>query len=457
MPHKNVCYDYGFYGYCSKVDTILNHAITKAFLQKGKIGILTASASILLFAGVAAFGTVSSPVTYSGEIHEVVEQLASLLPEQIASDRHVQIREIRIQQDDTLDSLLARMGIRDDKAFDFLHSNPQTEAMFRQLAPGKTLTAEVSFNGVLHRLIFPLNGNKDSALFIEKTPDGFQAESRNFEFEPRISLQSAVIRYSLFGAADDAGIPESVAMQLADIFGGDIDFHRDLRKGDRFSVIYETMTYLGKPIRSQRILAAEFVNDGKTHQAFWYPTNGTDGGYYTRDGHSIKKAFLRSPLEFSRITSGFSNARYHPVLNEIRAHKGIDYGAPTGTKVKATGDGVIEFSGIQGGYGKSVRIRHPGDRVTVYGHLSGFASGITNGKRVSQGEVIGFVGATGLATGPHLHYEFRVAGVHRNPLAIALPTAAPLHPSQINTFKAHISDLEGQISAIRHMQLVSLD
>jgi murein DD-endopeptidase MepM/ murein hydrolase activator NlpD len=266
-----------------------------------------------------------------------------------------------------------------------------------------------------------------------------------------------VIRHSLFGAADDAGIPDSVAVQLVDIFGGDIDFHRDLRKGDKFSVIYETVSHLGRPIRAQRVLAAEFVNGEKTYQAFWYQGNGLSGGYYTAEGRSIKKAFLRSPLEFSRITSGFSSTRYHPVFQETRAHRGIDYGAPTGTRVKATGDGFIDFAGNQGGYGKLITIRHPGDKLTVYGHLSGFASGIKRGAHVAQGDVIGFVGATGVATGPHLHYEFRIAGVHRNPLSIALPTATALPSAHLPAFYSRVQDLLPQVDAIRDAQLVMLD
>jgi murein DD-endopeptidase MepM/ murein hydrolase activator NlpD len=270
-------------------------------------------------------------------------------------------------------------------------------------------------------------------------------------------MKSAEIRSSLFGATDAAGIPDGVATQLADIFGGDIDFHRDLRKGDRFSVAYESITHLGRMVRTGRILAAEFVNDGNTYRAVWFDGGDGRGGYYTADGKSIRKSFLRSPLEFSRITSGFSSARYHPVLKEVRAHRGIDYGAPTGTRVKATGDGTVEFAGRQGGYGNVVILRHQGHYETVYGHLSGFASGLRKGSRIGQGDVIGYVGATGVATGPHLHYEFRVDGAHRNPLTVALPAALPLAANQLAQFRDQTQAVLGRLEAIRGVNLALLD
>ena len=275
--------------------------------------------------------------------------------------------------------------------------------------------------------------------------------------ETHVLMKSAEIRHSLFGATDAAGIPDSVATQLADIFGGDIDFHRDIRKGDRFSVIFESISHLGKMVRTGRILAAEFVNDGRTYRAVWF--EGSDGrnGYYTADGKNIRKVFLRSPLEFSRVTSGFSGGRFHPVLKEVRAHRGIDFGAPTGTRVKATGDGVVEFAGRKGGYGNLVVLRHQSQYQTYYGHLSGFAAGIRKGTRVAQGDVIGYVGATGIATGPHLHYEFRVGGVHRNPLAMVLPAAPPLAADQMARFRDSTQGILARLDEIRGTNLALLE
>lgn len=424
-----------------------------------RAGLVTSSTILLLFGMVAAFGTASNTVIYSGHLTEVLEQIATPAVQPIESNIDTHVREARIEQGDTVYSLLARMSIRDKVAVDFLRNNRESEVLFRQLAPGKTLTASVTAAGDLLSLTFPLNNGNNTALLVQHAPQGFEAKIEDIaSFESSVSLQSAVIRHSLFGAADEAGIPDSIAIQLTDIFGGDIDFHRDLRKGDRFSVIYESARHIGKTARTGRILAAEFINNGKTYRAFWHQDNKNDlGGYYTADGNSVKKSFLRSPLEFSRITSGFSNARYHPVMHEMRAHRGIDYGAPTGTRVKATGDGTVEFAGTQGGYGKIVTIRHSGDKTTAYGHLSGFANGIRKGARVSQGETIGFVGSTGMATGPHLHYEFRAGGIHRNPLTVALPGGAHLVPTQMAAFKMRTGDFMSQIASIRDVKLVLLD
>ena len=415
-------------------------------------------ASLSLFSMVAAFGTAPSTQEIAGLQRSVVEQLAlpAVAAEDITDD--VFVRETRIQKGDTVASLMTRLGMDDEQAMAFLRNDATAATIFRQMSPGKPVAAKVSGGGTLVSLIFPLNGGKDQALVIEQ--DGrqnLQASEQALQLETHVVMKSAEIRHSLFGATDAAGIPDSVATQLADIFGGDIDFHRDIRKGDRFSVIYESINHLGKMVRTGRVLAAEFINDGRTYRAIWFGDSDGQGGYYTADGKSIRKAFLRSPLEFSRITSGFSTARFHPVLKEFRAHKGIDYGAPTGTKIKATGDGIVEFAGRQGGYGNVIILRHQGRHETVYGHLSGFAAGLRKGARVTQGDVIGYVGATGVATGPHLHYEFRVDGEHRNPLTVALPTALPLAPSQLAQFRDQAQGTLSRLEVIRGTNLALLD
>lgn len=438
-------------------DLIVNHMDFHLSRNAKYVGLLVGVSTLTLTAAMTAFGSAPSTITFSGHFQEVVEKLGAPVIQQVADEEEAHARELRLQPGDTVATLFSKLGIRDSNAMEFLRGAPEAQALFKQLAPGKTLTAKVSADGELQALVFPLNGGKNNALSIERTAQGFNTHVQDLQVDSRISLQTAIIRHSLFGAADDAGIPDSVAVQLADIFGGDIDFHRDLRKGDQFSVIYQSISYLGKPVRAERILAAELINDGKPYRAFWYQAKDGSGGYYTEQGQNIKKAFLRSPLEFSRITSGFSAARYHPVLQEIRAHRGIDYGAPTGTRVKATGDGKVDFVGSQGGYGKVVVIRHAGDKTTVYGHLSRFSPDIRKGTRVAQGDVIGFVGATGLATGPHLHYEFRVSGVHRNPLAMALPNATPLPQAQIPAFRAHVNELSAQLQNIGDLKLVKLD
>jgi len=405
---------------------------------------------------VAAFGTAPSTLDLQSRQQSVIEQLS--LPLALSAERieGAFVREERIQRGDSVGSLIARLGIQDESAVQFLRENHGAQAIFRQLSPGKPVTAHVSENGELQMLIYPLNG-KDRALFVERRDGMLQAKEQALQLETHVFMRSGEIRYSLFGATDSAGLSDGVATQLADIFGGDIDFHRDLRRGDRFSVVYESSSYLGRPMRTGRILAAEFVNNGKTHRAVWYEDVEGKGGYYGADGRNIRKAFLRSPLEFSRITSGFSSSRFHPILQKWRAHQGIDYGAPSGTRVKSTADGVVEFVGNQGGYGRAVILRHQGRYTTLYGHLSGFARGIKKGARIAQGDVIGYVGSSGWSTGPHLHYEFRNNGIFQNPLAMAVPSAPPLGAMQLTKFHAHAQPHLDRLNLIKDSNLALLD
>ncbi len=426
--------------------------------KPGPLWALVGVASLSLFGMVAAFGTAPTTAEIEGVRQSVVEQLAPPALQATDDATEIFVREEIVQRGDTVASLLARLAIADNDVQGFLRSAPGATVIARQMGPGKRVVARVDANGNLQSLIFPLNGGKDQALFVDRDGNNdFKIAERALPLDVQVVAKSAQIRYSLFGASDASGIPDSVATGLADIFGGDIDFHRDIRKGDRFSVIYETVNHLGRMVRTGRILAAEFVNDGKIYRAVWFEGEDGKGGYYTPEGKNIRKAFLRSPLEFSRITSGFSSARFHPVLHETRAHRGIDYGAPVGTRVKATGDGVVEFVGRQGGYGNVVILRHQTHYMTAYGHLSGFAAGIRKGARVAQGDVIAYVGATGLATGPHLHYEFRVDGVHRNPLTIALPTAPPLAANQLVQFRERTQAVLSRLDIIGSSNLALLD
>jgi len=262
-------------------------------------------------------------------------------------------------------------------------------------------------------------------------------------------MRASTIRSSLFAASDAAGIPDGIAMQLADVFAGDVDFYRDLRKGDRFSVVYEVHTLAGRPVRSGRLLAAEFVNQGRTLRAVHYGTS-----YYTPEGKNLRKAFLRAPLEFSRVSSGFG-MRNHPIHGGWRQHTGTDYAAPTGTRVRAAGDGVVEFAGQKGGYGNVVILRHGNQTTTLYGHLSRIA--VHRGARVAQNDTVGFVGQTGWATGPHLHYEFRIAGQPRNPRSIALPAAHPLPAGELAAFSAQAEPLVARLDLLADSSLASLD
>ncbi len=409
------------------------------------------------FVVVAAFGNVAGVPVGAISQENVLESL-ELAPTTLTNeDSGLFIREEKIRPGDSANSLLGRLGIEDTQLIDASRSNVLAQPLFRQLSPGKTVTAYLERDGQLHSLIFPLNEKQDQALELLNTSSGLKLTQKEMPLEKRIVVKSADISYSLFGATDAAGIPDAVAAQMVDIFGGDIDFHHDLKKGDHFSVSYELITHLGKPLRSGRILAAEFINEDKSYKAVWFQTAGGQGSYYTPEGKSLRKSFLRSPLEFSRVTSGFSMSRFHPVLQQWRAHKGVDFGAPTGTRVKATGDAIVDFIGRQNGYGKVVILKHQGPYTTVYGHLSGFASGLRKGSRVLQGDLIGYVGQSGLASGPHLHYEFRVDGVFKDPLLVKLPGAASLSNDQLTVFHNETTALLARIDSLRHVNLASAD
>ena len=413
-----------------------------------------AAVLLLPFIGiVAAFGIAPDTVTEPVVRKQVVQELPLPAAQAEVNPDEGYWKEERVQRGDTLAELMARLGMEDDPALQFLRNTPQTKTLY-QLAPGRTVRAQVTGDGRLLALRYQSGGK---VLNVERRGDTFNASEAAVELERRVLMKSGEIRSSLFAATDSAGLSDAIAMQVADIFSTDIDFHRDLRRGDHFSVVYEMFYDRGEPVRSGRVLAAEFINVGKLYRAVYFQYSENQGGYYTPDGRNIRKAFLRSPLEFSRISSGFSD-RFHPILKRWRAHKGIDYAAPTGTRVKATGDGVVEFAGRHaGGYGNLVVLRHQSKYTTFYGHLSGFAKGIHKGSRVAQGEVIGYVGATGLATGPHLHYEFRINDIHQNPLKVVLPASPPIGADLKAAFDAAAQPLAQQLSLLRNTQLSRLD
>lgn len=421
-------------------------------------GTATSFGALALFGMVAAFGLQPpSPNTTELTPRPVIEDLALALTSPLDLGAQAYLREEKVQKGDSLANLLNRLGVNDSSALEYIKQTPAAHPIFRQLAPGKSVTVSTSENGELLLLSFPLN-NRAENLLIERHNNTFRTREAPPTLHSQLEMKSGEIRSSLYGATDDAGIPDAIANQLADIFGADIDFHRDLRKGDRFTLIYEMYRHQGQSIRSGRILAAELVNAGKAFRAVYFedPNSGTRGSYYTPDGKSLRKAFLRSPLEFSRITSGFTNARLHPILQQWRAHKGVDYGAPTGTKVRATGSGTVEFIGRQGGYGNLVILRHQGRYSTAYGHLSSFAPQLRKGSHVSQGDHIGNVGATGWATGPHLHYEFRISGEQVNPLAIQLPGAPSLETAQLPLFRQKSKDILAQLEILKQSDMVAL-
>ena len=415
--------------------------------------------SCLPLLGIAtAFGIAPQTLTDNISIETVVEdvtlpQLDSLSSVNAFTESFWVTETIR--RDDTLAALLKRLNIRNEDAIEFLRTNHDTRALASQLKPGQSVRAQTNEAGKLIELQYQVS---NSSLFSVTNSDaGYIAKTHEINFNKHTVLKSATIKNSLFGATDAADIPDSVAMQIVDIFSTDIDFQADLRKGDRLVVVYEAEYSEGLQVKAGQVLSAEFTNDGKTYSAFIYRDPSGHATYYSNDGKSMHKSFLRSPLEFSRISSGFSAGRLHPVLQTMRAHKGVDYAAPIGTRVKASGDGIVEFVGSKGGYGNVIVLQHNNKISTVYGHLSGFAPGLHQGTKVSQGEVIAYVGKTGLATGPHLHYEFLLNGEHRDPVTVALPSAEPIPTNYKAAFLAQKAEYAAQLNLLRTSNVASID
>lgn len=422
-------------------------------LTKKRLRWLILLSSFPLFGMMAAFGIAPNTSLEEVPVQQVV--LGLELPEiQLDSSADMTFwRQERIQRGDTLATLLSRLDVDNQEALTFMRDARDMKAI-HQLVAGKTIHVQTTAAGELLLLRYFPGGSEQ--MVVEKTNGSFKVSEKPAQLETHIQMKSGVINTSLFAAIDNAGVPESVATQIVDILASEIDFHRDLRKGDRFTVVYDSLYGNGEPARAGRVLAVEFVNQGTPYRGLYFEVNG-ESGYYTPDGKSLKKAFLRSPLEFSRISSGFSAGRFHPVLKTWRAHKGIDYAAPTGTGVKAAADGTVAFVGSQGGYGNVIFLDHQGSYSTVYGHLSAFAKGLRKGQRVRQGDIIGRVGATGMATGPHLHYEFRFKNVQRDPLKVAMPTADPVPPKHMAGFYEYTKSSMARLDMLRGTSLAFLD
>ena len=423
-------------------------------LTKSRLRWLILLSSIPLFGMVAAFGIAPNTSFEELPVEQVVLRLE--VPEvSPAADPDMTFwRQERIERGDTLATLLSRLGVNNHEAASFLRDVRDVKPM-HQLISGKTIHVQTTATGELLMLRYFPGGSEQ--LVMEKNGSSFRMSEQPAKLETHIQMKSGVIHSSLFAAIDNAGVPDSVATQIVDILASEIDFHRDLRKGDRFTVVYDSLYGNGEPARPGRVLAVEFINQGTPHRALYFAAENGESGYFTPDGKNLRKAFLRSPLEFSRISSGFSSARFHPILKTWRAHNGIDYAAPTGTRVKAAADGTVAFSGWQGGYGNVVILQHNGGYSTVYGHLSVFAKGLRKGQRVSQGDVIGQVGATGMATGPHLHYEFRFNGVQRDPTKVAMPTANPVSPKHLPAFYEYTKSSMARLDMLRGTSLAFLD
>jgi murein DD-endopeptidase MepM/ murein hydrolase activator NlpD len=432
-----------------------NAAVALLSDRKRRVPTIAATACALGAAVAFAVAPGSAPDPLAGEKSIV----ALPLPQAVSIDNQAELgfihREEKVRKGDTLGSLFARLGIDDAEAEKNLRRAKDSRSILNNLRPGRTFTSVTAPDGDLKRLSYAVSPTE--VIVAEAQGSDFNITKQTLELEKRVQLKAGVIRSSLFGATDVAGIPDAIAIQIAEIFGGDIDFHKDLRKNDAFRVVYETLHHKGEFVSAGKVLAVEFTNKNKTLSAIWYEGSdareganeepGAGRGYYTPEGDSLKKAFLKAPLEFSRITSGFGS-RMHPISRLWSAHKGVDYAAPTGTPIRTVGDGVIDFIGVQGGYGNVVIVKHREKFSTLYAHMSAFA-GFKKGDRVGQGEVIGYVGSTGWSTGPHLHYEFRVEGEAVDPMNVALPTTVPLEGKDREAYLKATAHLNVRLALIR--------
>lgn len=356
---------------------------------------------------------------------------------------------VKIKSGHSLSNIFKKHRIKHQDLYRLMQNGKKAKAL-RNLQPGRMLTIESDKEGQLHSLSYQVNRLK--SIQVNRIKDNFTIETISKAVEKRVNFSQGVIKSSLFEAGKEAGLSDALVMEMAGIFGWDIDFALDIRQGDQFSILYEEQFIDGKKFQNGAILAAEFTNDRQTFKAIRFTDKSGRTNYYTPNGLSMRKTFLRSPVDFRRISSRFGK-RKHPILNRMRLHKGVDYAARRGTPVQSSGDGKVIFKGRKGGYGRVVIVQHGSRYQTLYAHLNGFKRGIRVGKQVKQGQTIAFVGSSGRATGPHLHYEFRVNGAHRNPLTVKLPTAAPIKAKYKNDFNAHAQNLLAQLDTHKPTQV----
>lgn len=373
----------------------------------------------------------------------------------VAPAAKIQWHTETIKPGDNLSLIFKRAGLNDKDIYE-LGKDCKEAKNLRKIHPGQSLAFHIE-DQQLQELRYQTD-RLNSQHFV-RGEKAFKAEKVTLKPELRESFQRATITSSLFLAGQKAGLSDGMIMELANIFGWDVDFALDIRQGDSFKVLYNKKTLNGEFIGNGPIMAAEFTNRGKTYKAVRYTHKDGSSQYYTPEGFSMRKAFLRTPVDFARISSHFNLRRKHPVLNRIRAHKGTDYAAPRGTPIRAAGDGKIVHLGRKGGYGKAVVIKHGGAYKTLYAHMNNYKRGLRTGKRIKQGQIIGYVGSTGLATGPHLHYEFYLNGAVRNPVTVKLPKAKSIPKSERQRFEA---TTKLQVAALQQteppiQQLASLD
>ncbi len=439
-----------------KINRVLSSS-RHLFGASRKTRILSASA---LFLAVCAFGAagVAPLVPDASDVPVKTVEHALALPniasqiEAIEQAQPLYLHEEKVRPGDTLAAVLQRLGVEDEAAEAFIKTDRVAHRVM-QLKPGKRIQAETTEDGELQWLSSAFGDSREADaknILVARDGEKFNAIETAAKLERRVEMHTGEIRSSLFAATDSAQIPDNVAKQIIDMFATDIDFASDLQRGDHFEVVYETFWENGEFVRAGRILAGEFVSGGRTFKSVWFdePSSHQGGGYYSFDGKSLKKAFLKSPLEFSRISSGFS-MRVHPISGQWKQHKGVDFAAPIGTPIRAAGDGVVDFAGGQNGYGNVVVLKHWANYSTAYAHMSRFAPGLHKGAKISQGDVIGYVGMTGWSTGPHLHYEFRIDNQPRDPLSVDIPNAQPLAGTELQRFRAVAGDMSHRFALLR--------
>ncbi|MDQ2819064.1 MAG: M23 family metallopeptidase [Pseudomonadota bacterium] len=411
---------------------------------------------------VAAFGAVATaPVSADNDanVKSIAQDLAlPNLSEQIASMQQNDqqfIHEDRVRAGDSLGEMMKRLGVEDQQAVSFIRSDKVARAIL-QLKTGKRIQAETDENGELITLEATLADASDmptSTVTIARKNGKLVASQAPVKLERRVEMRSRTISNSLYSATDSAtdgsAMPDGLVKQVIQMFSTNIDFRTDLKRGDHFNVVYETFWQNGEMVKVGKVLAGEFTNRGLSYQSVWFEDPVTkQGGYYTLDGKALKKAFLRSPIEFSRISSGFA-MRSHPITGNWKQHKGVDFAAPNGTPIHASGDGVVDYAGSgMTGYGNMVVLKHWSNYSTAYAHMSRFASNLRKGQHVNQGDVIGYVGSTGWSTGNHLHYEFRVANQARDPMSLGTLAQQPLNSGELARFKMAAVDMRHRFALL---------
>jgi murein DD-endopeptidase MepM/ murein hydrolase activator NlpD len=418
--------------------------------------------ALLLGTGVTAFGiSPMMPDAATLPVTDVFEPLSlNALPDLHldANSSLTLYRSDTVRRNDTTQSLLLRLGVVDTQAQDALRNHEGMRMLFNGRTAGKLVSVETNERGELSKLNarwLPDDERQFMRLRVERQGQEFKTWVAPQDLNVSSRVASGIIQSSLFAATDRVDLPDSVAVQLAEMFSSDIDFRRDLRRGDRFNVVYESLEADGEPLRAGRVLSAEFINNGRKHEAVWFQEEGQKGAFYGFDGQSSRKTFLSSPLEFSRVSSGYG-MRFHPILGRKKAHLGVDYAAPTGTPVRTIADGVVTFAGTQNGYGNVIVVTHRDNKSTLFAHLSRID--VKRGQRVEQGENIGAVGTTGRSTGPHLHFEFRDKGVHQDPLEIARESEnIPISPQLRARFDAVAQLQRQQLDAANSIQQASAD